>query len=689
MTVQPRFIGFIALLVAVGAAPARAQSSPPLIQEDAARALAGELSGETAKRNLEYIARHHRMRGSRPFREAADFIVAQLRSYGLEDARVDEFAADGSQWYGTQRARPAWDAAFAELWEVTRTGGAVSPAPNALARVRRIASFDARPMTLAQDSESADVTAELVDVGAGTSDSDYTGKDVRGKIVLAAAQPGPVSALAVARHGAAGIVSYAQNQRTAWWGDDDTLVRWGHLETFAPEKTFGFMISLREARHLQQRLRAGEPILLHASVKAGQRPGAYAIATATIPGADAVKGREEIVFSCHLDHPRPGANDNASGCVTILEVARTYARLIAEQRLSRPARTLRFVWPPEIEGTITYLNARPDVAGRLKAAIHLDMVGGGPETKSVFHVTRGPASLPSFVNDVAAAIGAFVNDETMRFAATGTADYPLIAPEGGKEPLRAELVEFTPGSDHQVYTDGSFRIPAVYLNDWPDRYIHTDKDSAATIDATKLLRAGFIAAATGWVLANLDAADAPGVFNVVRAQSIERTAVAVRRLGRFDDEGVVARFHVWHERSVVDSMARFFDPAAVTDKAGELLARIESLVGRGGGTTSPAGDAALVFARRPDPKGPMSAFGYDYFTDKYGAERAARLKINAARPQWGAGGYDYEVLNLVDGRRTVRDITEMASAIYGPIGEDAVLEYLRALEEIGIVEIAS
>ncbi len=52
--------------------------------------------------------------------------------------------------------------------------------------------------------------------------------------------------------------------------------------------------------------------------------------TATIPGADAKLKGEEIAFSCHLDHQRPGANDNASGCVTILEVARTLQKLIGE-----------------------------------------------------------------------------------------------------------------------------------------------------------------------------------------------------------------------------------------------------------------------------------------------------------------------------------------------------------------------
>jgi hypothetical protein len=113
------------------------------------------------------------------------------------------------------------------------------------------------------------------------------------------------------------------------------------------------------------------------------------------------------------------------------------------------------------------LNARPDIARRIKAVIHMDMVGGGPETKAVFHVTRGPASLPSFVNDVAEAFGEFVNLQSYKYAAGEGAAYPLVAPEGGKEPLMADFADFTMGSDHEVYADSSFGIPAIYLNDWP------------------------------------------------------------------------------------------------------------------------------------------------------------------------------------------------------------------------------
>ena len=108
--------------------------------------------------------------------------------------------------------------------------------------------------------------------------------------------------------------------------------------------------------------------------------------------------------------------------------------------------------------------------------------------------------LPSFVQDVAWAFADWVNEESYKFAATERAQYPMVVPEGGKEPLRAEYSAFTMGSDHDVYQDSSFGIPAIYLNDWPDRYIHTNFDSAANIDPTKLKRTAFIGAASGYFL---------------------------------------------------------------------------------------------------------------------------------------------------------------------------------------------
>src|SRR6202043_4010271 len=310
--------------------------------------------------------------------------------------------------------------------------------------------------------------------------------------------------------------------KTAWSGENDNLIRWGHLQSFTPNKTFAFMVSLKTARAMQQRLRLKETIRLHAVVAAGQHPGFYEVVTATIPGSDPRLKDQEIAFSCHLDHQRPGANDNASGCVTILEVARTLQKLISEGKLARPARTIRFIWPPEIEGTIALLNGKPEFARRIKAVVHMDMVGGGPATKAVFHVTRGPRSLPSFVQDVAWAFAEFVNEESYKFAATGSAEYPLVAPEGGKEPLQAQFSAYTMGSDHDVYQDSSFGIPAIYLNDWPDRYIHTNFDAAANIDTTKLKRAAFIGAASGYFLARMTDNERADALRYVESFRLQR-----------------------------------------------------------------------------------------------------------------------------------------------------------------------
>src|SRR5713226_6192497 len=388
---------------------------PPLLPENEVAALANELSGETAKRNLEGIARFHRQRGSKGFHEAAELVAERSRAYGLSDVAILQFPADGKIFYGTQRSRPAWDAEVGELWEVKEVNevnevkeksasqGGTAPSAKWMPSVK-LASYEAEPITLAEDSESADVTANLVDVGEGAKEGDYAGKDVKGKIILVSAQPGAVQDLAVGKFGAAGIVSYAQNQKTAWWGEDENLIRWGHLETFSANKTFAFMVSLKTARGLRERLTKGEAIRLHAVVKAGQHPGFYEVVTATIPGADAKLKEEEIAFSCHLDHQRPGANDNASGCVTILEVARTLEKLINEGKLARSARTIRFIFPPEIEGTLALLNGKtaynkylrdaeghsvlgvvnianvnyfgPELARRIKAVVHMDMVGG-------------------------------------------------------------------------------------------------------------------------------------------------------------------------------------------------------------------------------------------------------------------------------------------------------------------------
>jgi hypothetical protein len=654
---------------------------PPLLAEQDVAALANEVSGDTAKRNLEGIARFHRQRGSQGYHKAAELVAERLRAYGLSDVTILQFPADGKIFYGTQRSRPAWDAEKGDLTEI-RNGKELEP---------KIASFAREAVSLAEDSESADVTAELVDVGEGTAESDYAGKDVKGKLVLVSTQPGGVQDLAVGKFGAVGIVSYAQNQKTAWWGENQDAIRWGHLNTFSTNKTFAFMVSLRIAHTFQARLKKGEKIELHAAVKAGQHPGYYEVVTATIPGSDPKLKEEEIVFSCHLDHQQPGANDNASGCATILEVARTLQKLLTEGKLTRPACTIRLVFPPEIEGTLVLLNAKPDLARRIKAVVHMDMVGGGPETKAVFHVTRGPMSLPSFVHDVAWAFAEFVNEQSYQYAATCKAAYPLLSPEGGKEPLRAEFSAYTMGSDHDVYQDSSFGIPAIYLNDWPDRFIHTNLDTPANIDPTKLKRVAFIGAASGYFLAGMEKDTAQVVLAAIDAARLLRwNSVQLRSYQLSDDEaGNFIRQSLNFDFGVYQSIKQIV-PQSITlgELTFERFAAIKIILDRAGTPDPATGAGLLVFRRKKQPTGPMTAFGYDYFEAEWAKQaHTTKPKLLEYEGLWGSGDeYAYEVLNFADGKRNAQQIRDAVSTEYGPVPLEMVLEYLKALEATGVVE---
>ena len=79
-------------------------------------------------------------------------------------------------WFGTLHGNRGWRVEGGWLDEVR-------PQP------RRIVSYDDVRLAIADNSESADVTTELVDVGKGTRAADYAGKDVKGKLVLVSSQP--------------------------------------------------------------------------------------------------------------------------------------------------------------------------------------------------------------------------------------------------------------------------------------------------------------------------------------------------------------------------------------------------------------------------------------------------------------------------------------------------------------------
>ena len=99
---------------------------------------------------------------------------------------------------------------------------------------------------------------------------------------------------------------------------------------------------------------------------------------AVLPGSDPVLKDEYVVIGSHHDHnpPRegrvfPGADDNASGCVAMLEIARA-------MMVERPKRSVIFVWHTAEErgliGAYYFVQHSPVPVERITANLNLDMI---------------------------------------------------------------------------------------------------------------------------------------------------------------------------------------------------------------------------------------------------------------------------------------------------------------------------
>ena len=689
----------------------------PLLPYSTFDTITNELSGELTMQHIQAISLFHRTEPSLEFKESAEYVERKLKEFGLADAHIESFPADGKIMYSTFRSRPQWDVEFSELW---------LEAPDK----ERLASYAETAVSIAYYSRSANVTSEVVDVGTGTSDSDYAGKDVAGKIVLAEGDTNLVHRKAVYEHGAAGVIDYRLNLiPTTRLQDMLGLVTQGVIWPLDPEyeqkAKFVCMISPRKGRQLHAMLRAGEKVVVHAEIKTRVGPGEYQVVTATIPGSD--KKAEEFVLSCHLGHPRPGANDNVSGCAAILEIARALIRSTATGALPRPRRSIRFMFPPENSGTIMYLVAHPDAKQQV-AAMQLDSVGGNPTiTGSILHLFRTPYSMATYLNDVAQNLFQFVSDTNIekipyRVAFPHQFEPRITSVTGTRDNFWGSVDEFFDGSDSFIYSDSSVGVPAAYLEDWPDPYFHTSGDLPENLDPTKLRRSCVIAAAVAYAVANANDQDVIRFANETANRARERVASLERdsfdrlflcKADQFEECYATATNALdqayKREAQAISSVSRLADDTARIQPPLQGLReqflkeqissreRLETYARWLAGVKQVAvpkhepgkeeQEAAARFPRRNRSLiGPMDSFAFDYLTTKLDPQYRQRYDIFNLPVNSYSFETAYEALNFADGTRSVLEIRNALQAEFGDVPLKAVDQYLGLLADNGVIE---
>jgi hypothetical protein len=564
---------FLSLIMAL---PAWGQH---LVPQSVFDAIAGEYSGEAAQEYDRQIVQYHRIQGSPMMAEVAEKVVlAKLRDWGIE-ARLEQFPSDGKTRYQTYVSPMGWEMRGGELW-VESAAGVSSFVPF------RVCRYSDVPMCVSTYSKGGEWSGELVEVGAGVSDRDYEGKDVRGKVALAYGYAGAVVRAAAIQRGAIGVVIFPPPGDRA---DHPDMVRYNGIWPRADEldtTVGGFQISENQYTQLRQLMSNG-PVRVRGKIDATLGPGQLTLVHAWIRGSQ--HPETEVVISGHLDHPKWSANDNASGSAAMLEMVRTLHRLITSGKLAAPALTLHFMWVPEYFGTFAYITNHPEArscrAGwddprqnsesKLKPGacialnLNLDMVGEDTvKTNSRFYITRTPDSVSGTLNARMADV----------LAQAREAD--LVAPAGSRNYWPAEMAPYAQGSDHDVFL--GLGIPATMLGHDPDWTHHTSEDTPDKTDATELRRVGVLASAAAYSAAVNDA-DAQR-----RLEAVERTAMIADYAGRIaviaasaDSAGARGRLRAYQEMleamtAEPETGAKVFDQDswAKASKAGKVPHRL-------------------------------------------------------------------------------------------------------------------
>ncbi len=393
---------------------------------------------DQAMADLTAVCAHDRYQASAGITAAAGYVAERAQAAGLTEVSVLTFPADGLRHWWTYRAPLPWTPVRARL----ATDGAT------------LVRYPEQPYTLA--AYSAPVPPRRLPLLCWSAVR--RGADPAGALVVLD-EPTALGAV-VGPLTAAGAVAVAADPLGGRPNRDPGQV--GRLELPAGGRLAAFSVTAAQLARLTAA--AGNRAAATIEVVVDEGADAMPVVTGLLPGT----GDEEMLLSAHLCHPRPSANDNASGVAALLGAARVLAR---GPRTAGPG--VRFLWGPEFTGLAAYLHDQVG-GGRTPPpafAVNVDMAGqdvrrtGGPLT-----IERGPDDIPSFLPALAGRCATLLPPASRSYSGAVPCD-----------PWTWRATPFAGGSDHVLLADAPVRCPVIALgkDDNIRYYLDADRQLAA------------------------------------------------------------------------------------------------------------------------------------------------------------------------------------------------------------------
>ncbi|USH00285.1 DUF4910 domain-containing protein [Thermococcus argininiproducens] len=376
------------------------------------------------------ISKFHRIQGSKELVEAARYILEELRINGIKAELLEE-VYDGEKWHLTLASPIPWDLVYGEI-KIDKEQITTSKTP----------------LIVMAHSPPGDVEGEVIAV-----DKEEDWKEVKGKVVLIG-EKWYENYKKANENGAIGFIAYKKGTGKAFPYIGLFLtkndLKWAKI----PAVT----LSEKIANKIIQKLKKGEKIKVKLKVES------VISEKQTLPLVYAKIGSPPyILFTAHMCHPKPGANDNASGAAMLIELA----RVLKEFYNNSFRFGFAFLWIPEHYGTQAFIEnwARLE---EYYAVINLDMVGGSEDRSgSTIMIIKTPLSRFSIISGL---LEYFINLANSEGESFGGSPLPK---------MKAKSYPYEMGSDHDVFN--IFGIPSVMPITWPDKFYHSSEDSIEKI----------------------------------------------------------------------------------------------------------------------------------------------------------------------------------------------------------------
>ncbi|WP_416864200.1 MAG: M28 family peptidase [Imperialibacter sp.] len=463
-----------------------------------------EVTGDLAYETTAYVEQFWRLAGNAGFDSSIYRIVSELQRAGY--VLEENATKDNRLVYRIEKralSKPTWEPVDGEL----SIKGDASPLLSFATNRNMLPIYSTSTPEAGIGGEVVFVE-DIEGIAAGS---------LKGKIALADANPRQAFEQAVQKGGALALLTY-NNPDYLQPEKNVTSIQFRSIPYQEGKDAWCVALSWEAREKLKNAMAKGK-VELNVKIETKIYPSEELTVVANVRGSQVPD--ERLVFSAHVQEP--GANDNASGTGTQVEMAAVTAKLVKENKFD-PKRTITFLWGDEIVSTRRYIEEDAARAANIKWGISLDMVGENTAvTGGSFLIEKmpDPSAIWTRGNDKHTEWGA--GDVTLAdMKPHYFNDFMLnrFMEQGKAADWQVSYNPFEGGSDHVPFLEAN--IPGLLLWHFTDQFYHTDNDRLDKVSKETERNVATAALASAFTLVNADHQTALAINSEIKSAATNR-----------------------------------------------------------------------------------------------------------------------------------------------------------------------